>query len=507
MIINTSFNLLNNLINFMTAECLLTFYILFFAVYGVVVNRFNLNTWNDGPVVRVSAGLLILCAISTCYIYNDTTYFAPWFFVNASSTMSKRVTLILAILVYFVIYQSSALFKTEIRQFTTLYFMAILGSLLIVSASHFISLYVGIELQALSLYAIVSKIDKLNSRVSEGGAKYFLIGVIASICFLTGTVLLYSDLATLGFLDIVSITNFLAKMNVESSTNFLLGALLIVITFLLKLGVAPFYAWSVDSIDGSSLPSTVAISIFPKYVYLFQLLLVLSVFGEKIDFQPLFIIIGCFTIIISFTCALYQNQVKRFYVYTSVSQTGFSILGLTGLGCPDSSAVLAFFFSYLLTSITFWLLYFIVAKQYNRNSTNSGWIPIHIWQDLAQKNTFFGFVISVVFFSFSGIPCFAGFVFKFIMIENISTSQSGLLTLFIIFLMSAVSAYYYIRFIKTLFFEPISKKDFAGSTNDFLSTSEAIVLYVLTLLNIYLFIYPEVLFKIFTVVASGGFIS
>jgi len=502
---NTTFTLLHNLLNSMAAECLLTFYILFFAVYGVVVDRFNLNnTWKDESVIQVSTGLLLVCFFSTFYVTNDTSYFAPWFLISASTTMSKRVTLILAALVYFVIFQSSVLFKTNIRQFTSLFFLAVLGSLLIVAAFNFISLYIGLELQALSLYAIVSKIDKTTTRVSEGGSKYYLIGVIASISFLVGAALLYSDLATLNFSEILAITHILDKTNIVPSLAFIFGALFIVITFLIKLGAAPFYAWSVDSIDGSSLPSSVAISIFPKYVYLYQLLLILSFLGEKIDFYPLFIVVGFYTIGISFVSALNQNQVKRFYIYTSVSQTGFSILGLDA---SDASAILVFFFFYLLTSIAFWLLYFIVAKQYTRHSTNEGWIPMTLWQEVARRNAFLGVIISVVFFSFSGLPLFAGFIFKFVMIENIFASQSGLLTLFAVFLMSAVSAYYYMRFIKTLFFEPIPKNNFAVSTNDFLLAPECIVLYVLTFLNLYFFLCPELLFKIFDVIASVGSMS
>jgi NADH-quinone oxidoreductase subunit N len=391
--------------------------------------------------------------------------------------------------------------KLNFFEFLILFLLSVLALLLLVSSYDFISAYIILEMQALSLYVLASfKRDSAFS--SEAGLKYFIFGSFISGLFLFGCSLLYGALGTLNFNSLNLLLSFPLENNFFNiKCIVLIGILLIFVTFFFKVSAAPFHFWAPDVYEGSPLGSTVIFSIIPKIIIFNFLIKCVNAFSSIIfEFQDLFIFIGFLSVFIGTFFAIRQKRLKRLLIYSSISQIGFLISALATNTIEGFSAIYFFLFIYIITSIITWgyitQIYFSQKEVslFEKKQITSIF--------LSQLSNFFkldkvaAFSFILIFFSMAGIPPLSGFLSKFFILSSLINSNFIFGSCVLIFI-SAVSAFYYLRIVKIIFFE--TKKLKTNSKNiqtvfpNFLYDFSSCILAICSFSLILFFFNPEIL--------------
>lgn len=485
-------------------EFFLSFCILFQLVYNALI----VNVDNKYPILTkemfLQTGFILVCLVLLFTNLNCEAFFSNFLFLNDSSTIIMKLFVsISGLCIVPVISQNFSLQKLNFFEYFSIYLLALLALLLLISAADMLSAYLVIEMQALCFYVLAS--FNRNSAFSiEAGIKYFLSGSFISGIFLAGCSILYGLVGTLNFNHL----NLLLSLPMDTNTFFWYGLLvanvLIVITFLFKLAVVPFHFWAPDVYEGSPLASTIIFSILPKIslVYIFiKWLLCLSYL-----FTDIFIIleyIGLSSIFIGAIFALRQRRLKRLMIYSSISQLGFIIIALSNLSLNSLSSVFFFLVIYILSGIVFWSN---LSSFYNFQKRIRVFYKEEISTIfLASLSNFFtlnkAWCVSllILFFSLAGLPPFSGFFAKVFVIASIIDSNNVGLG-FIALMLSTLSAFYYLRFLKVVFFEP---KEFSLKNNTSQIIFSDAFFYVTCCLNafllfliIYLFFNPTLILLI-----------
>ena len=387
--------------------------------------------------------------------------FSNLLFINdLSTTTTKTIILLSCIFSFFAICTGFKNQYLNFFEFFLLFFFAILASLLLVSATDLLSIYLLIELQALAFYCLAS--FKRSSAFSvEAGLKYFISGSFFSSIFLLGVSLLYGFLGTANLLNLKLF--FLApseSLPFSYQLGILVGTLLVTVVFLFKLGVSPFHFWVPDVYEGSPLSTTVIFSIVPKLSMLYVFLKWLLCLNETDYTYALFVGCGLLSILWCSFFALQQKRLKRFLIYSSIAQTGFIIIACTHL-TPLTVANIYFFISlYLLTSILLWVnttLFssFLNAPNffYRVNTTKITFLSF--FKGFFKTNPIWSFSNVLIFFSLAGVPPLVGFLAKILIMYSLLQSSNSSLFLITI-LISSISTFYYLKVLKLIFFNNIN---------------------------------------------------
>jgi NADH-quinone oxidoreductase subunit N len=349
----------------------------------------------------------------------------------------------------------------ELFEFYVLYLISVLSTLLLLSCADFLTLYLIIEIQALCFY-ILASFNRKSSFSAESGIKYFLLGSIMSCILLFGMSLLYGTLGTLNFYDVSSILlgypfeNELKVLNI----NILISVSLILSVILFKLGIVPFHAWVPDVYENAPLGSTIILSFLPKLVLFDLLIKFTGIFHSVFDELSLLIVfLGLLTVFYGAVGAFSQERLKRFLIYSSISQTGFPLVLLPLIKFDNSaSAIYLFLIVYTLSTILGWSGYVYLIQCYpdldreESISTDKKVIYITDFKNLKNFSLPWAFFFTVLFFSMSGIPPLAGFLIKFSILQELIHHKFFFSAISLV-LLSIVPTFYYIRIIKLIFFE------------------------------------------------------
>lgn len=423
--------------------------------------HFELN-----KMVALQSFFILVCTFFLLLNCQYNAAFTNFLLSNDNSTNALKLILIFSsILALGPISQGFYLQKLNFFEFYTLYLFSILSSLLLISASDFLSVYLLIEMQALCFYILAAS-RKQSTFSIEAGLKYFIFGSVISCVFLFSLSLLYGAVGTLNFHDlnlIFSSFPFPSELN-SLNTLVIFCILLISVTLLFKLGIAPFHFWVVDVYDGSPISSTVIFSFLPKLV-LFNLFIKISfIFGDAFkEIDYIFIFCGILSVAVGAFLALTQDRLKRFLIYSSISQVGFPIviIGTKNLDC--ASSVYFFILIYILTSIVMWsgylFLYQFLGKSssFSKEKLNS---PIYL-SDLTilfKLDKIWAFFFMLIFFSIAGLPPLSGFAAKFLVIFFLITN-SNIISATLLLFITSIATFYYVRVIKIIFFENIKTKE------------------------------------------------
>ncbi|QIV95446.1 NADH dehydrogenase subunit N [Allofrancisella inopinata] len=385
--------------------------------------------------------------------------FAKEYLLQAGSAFEGRVvfngfayTLQLVILVlslFVALYSREYVKDRKISDgdFYTLLMLAILGSMVLTAAHNLITIYIGLELLSLPLYALIA-IYRESGKGLEAAIKYFILGAIASGLLLFGMSFVYG---ITGQLDIVNIAKFITAHSFDSlEYKFLLICLVMMTaTFLFKLGAAPFNMWLPDVYEGA--PNAVAniVATIPKVAAFAMLVNILFVgFPEfKASWVYLFRVIGIASIFFGSLVALSQTNIKRLLGYSTVSQIGFVLLATTLE--PQG---------YALTAASFYVIVYVfttLAAFGVLTTISVGGYEVQSFNDLKGFNTkdpWLAFIFLIVLFSMAGIPPFGGFIAKLFVIMGLINNGSYVLACFVLF-MAVIASFYYIRVIKMMYFD------------------------------------------------------
>jgi NADH-quinone oxidoreductase subunit N len=411
----------------------------------------------------------------------------------------KKAILFFSVPLTIVMGRSFAIQKLNFAEFFTLFLLSILGIFFLVSSCDFVVSYLALEMQALCFYVLAS-FRRSSSFSTDAGLKYFVLGSFVSCLYLMGCLLIYGGMGTLNFNALTLLLSFpIENYSVELERTVFVGIFLIVASLMFKLAAAPFYYWAPDVYEGSPLASTIGFSILPKIGLLYFFFKCLNLFGvNSFYLEEFFIVSGFFSIIVGTYLAIKQTRLKRFTIYSSISQTGFFILAL-GLGTYESfCAMFLYGLIYIGSSILLWgyLAEFYSSQKKMNNVEEEELKPIYLVNisNFFARNQLGGLLFVGLLFSIAGMPPSAGFLAKIEVLRSLVESNHILLSILIV-LVSSISFFYYLRIIKIVFFEIEGKKSSRETFHSTFRDSFTDLFYLLLILGLfglYLFFFsPE----------------
>ena len=350
-------------------------------------------------------------------------------------------------------------------EFYLLVLYATLGMMVMISAANFVTLYLGLELMSLALYALVA-IDRDSSRASEAAMKYFVLGALASGLLLYGMSMIYG--AT-GSLDIGDISRALHQGQADK-TVLVFGLVFMVSGVAFKLGVAPFHMWIPDVYHGAPTVVTMLIGSAPKLAAFAMALrlLVYALFPLVAEWQQMLLIMAVLSIGLGNLAAIAQTNIKRMLAYSAISHMGFMLLGLMS-GVAGSafdpftavnaySSALYYTVAYVLMSLGSFAMILLLSRAGHEAE------KLEDFKGLNQRSPWFAAMMLVFMLSMAGIPFFIGFFAKFaVLTAAIKAGHMAVAVLAVLF--SLVGAFYYLRVVKLMYFDaPVDNAPIGAST-------------------------------------------
>ena len=423
---------------------------------------------------------LLLIFVTQFFVVKDIFIFEEvfngFFIVDSFGSFLKSIILISAGLIlyfYLIVKNEESLNRPE---FSLLILMSVIGMMLMVSSNDLLSLFVSIELQSLALYVLVS-ISKEDFKSSEAGVKYFVIGSLSTCVFLFGSSLIYG---LVGSTEFSNISNFMTDQD-SIPMMLIVGLIFILVSISLKISAAPFHMWTPDVYQGAPTIVTAFLSTAPK-IAVFGVLIRLLVFpfGEIIvDWGKIVIILSISSMVIGSLGAIMQKDIKRLMAYSTINHVGFILMGLI----PGSEDGITAISIYLILYLSMNLGVFLFILNMQRDQINVS--TIRDLSGLYKTEPVMAGCLAIILFSMAGIPPLAGFVGK-LLILNIVIDSNLFLLATIAVITSVIAAFYYIRLVKSIFFEPPVEE------LDVLSGNQSkLLMVVISFFNLTVILYPQ----------------
>lgn len=329
-------------------------------------------------------------------------------------------------------------------EFYVLSLASILGMFVLISGNSLLTVYLGLELLSLPLYALIAMQQDARFN-TEAAMKYFVLGSLASALLLFGISIIYG--AT-GFIMLPEIAHIIPQLILADQQLLLVvGVVFLISGIAFKLGAVPFHMWIPDVYAGAP---TIVTSLIASASKLAGIVMAIRLLGQALgdlalDWQPICMILALLSLVIGNVVAIVQNDIKRLLGYSAIAHIGFVFLGLL-VGTPEAySAVLFYGLVYvLMVAAVFGLLILL---------EHAG-IEVQAVEDLkglAARDPWYAFLMLLIMFSLAGIPPLVGFYAKFLILQSLADSHSLWLAGIALFF-SVIGAFYYLRIVKIMYF-------------------------------------------------------
>jgi NADH-quinone oxidoreductase subunit N len=414
-----------------------------------------------GPGRRWLTAMLTLVTLVGCAVLTFATFdgtpvltFSNGFIDDPMADFLKMVLYVAVITV--LIYSRGYLEARNLDrgEFYLLVLFATLGMMVMISAYSFLTMYLGLELMSLALYALVA-LDRDSARATEAAMKYFVLGALASGLLLYGMSMIYGATGTLELGGVAQAIHDGAS----NKTVLVFGLVFLVSGIAFKLGVVPFHMWIPDVYHGAPTAVTLFIGSAPKLAAFAMALrlLVSGAFGLADQWQLMLLIMAILSIGIGNLAAIAQTNIKRMLAYSAISHMGFMLLALMSgvvAGQRDSMMVLNAYSSamyytiaYVLMSLgAFGMVLLLSRAGYEAESLED-------FKGLNQRSPWFAAMMAILMFSMAGIPFFVGFFAKFaVLLAAVAAGHVVVVVIAVMF--SLVGAFYYLRVVKLMYFDP-----------------------------------------------------
>jgi NADH-quinone oxidoreductase subunit N len=336
-------------------------------------------------------------------------------------------------------------------EFHMLALFALLGQFVMISANNFLTVYLGIELLSLALYALVA-LRRQHSLSTEAAMKYFVLGALASGFLLYGMSMVYGATGTL---DLPLIADKLVSGQADRLIM-VFGTVFLVAGLAFKLGVVPFHMWVPDVYQGAPTAMTLLIGAAPKFAAFAIVirLLVSGLLGVAADWQQMLMILAVLSLAVGNLIAIMQTNVKRLLAYSTIAHMGFMLLAfVSGVvenntsGAVDAYAAALFYVvTYVITTLgSFGVLMVASSKGFECETLDD-------LKGLSQRHPWLAAVFLVLVFSLAGIPPTVGFYAKLSILESVVQAGHIGLAIYAV-LASLIGAFYYLRLIKVMYFD------------------------------------------------------
>jgi len=327
-------------------------------------------------------------------------------------------------------------------EYPVLILFSSVGMGIMVSAADFMTLYLGLELTSLTSY-VLAAILRRDTRSGEAGLKYFVLGALASGILLYGMSLLY------GFTGGTSFTAVRAGLTGEMGTGALFGVIFVLSGLAFKISAVPFHMWTPDVYEGAPTPVTAFFSTAPKVAAVaLTARVTFEVFGGQVAaWQQIVMFMALASIIFGALGAIGQENLKRLLAYSSINNIGFILLGLAVANAEGASAMLVYLFIYVAMSIGSFTALLML-----RGEDGSLYETFADIRGLSVTRPAIAWALLLFMFSLAGIPPLLGFYSKFVIFQ--ATIEAGLVAFGAIAIAaSVIGAFYYIKFVKVMFFD------------------------------------------------------
>ena len=465
------------------------FYCIFFCYNNLFVSYLDQGIGLFGGLFNISSISIVfdlLIFLLTLFILNLTGFYPRKYWSNQYLTFYKLLFTKLKMFIANIINKKGEQFS--IIEYTLIILFIITGSILLISSSDLISIYLSIELQSYGLYLLCTMYRNSESSTSSG-LTYFLLGGLSSCFILLGIGLIYANSGTTYLDNFYIITNLSNIINGEEQNNLIYGdivnyipycLLLITIGFLFKISAAPFHFWSPDVYDGVPTIVTTFIAIIPKISILIILLHLVHYtnyiyISTEYTWTSSLLVSSLLSLIIGTVLGLTQFRIKRLFAYSTISHVGFLLLALSINSVESIQSFIFYLIQYsisnlnaffLLISIGYTLFIFVNKNINHLNLSDKNNSPIQL---LSQIKGYFyinhtlAISLAITIFSFAGIPPLIGFFAK-LMVLSAALQDGFVFIALIAVITSVISTVYYLNIVKIMFFDLYSYK-FIGLLN------------------------------------------
>ena len=423
-------------------EIFLSLSIMFLLILGV----FKKNS--SRLVQSLSLAVLIVTAVITfneTIGINETKLFNNSIIIDYLSSLMKIITLLAAFLVLIISSNYLKTFQIFKIEYPILILSSVLGMMVMINSNDLIVFYMGLELQSLALY-VLATFNRDQIKSSEAGLKYFVLSALSSGLLLYGCSLIY------GF---TGSTNFNVIANQLSSNEYALtfGIVFILVGLAFKISAVPFHMWAPDVYQGSPTSVTVFFALLPKIAALTVFIRFLYIpFYELGDqWQMIIIFLSIASMVFGAVAAIGQKNLKRLIAYSSISHMGYALAGLSTGTTQGVQSSITYITIYLVMNLAFFSCLFMLKRndEYYEN--------IDDLSGLSKNHPLLSLSLLVVLFSLAGIPPLAGFFAKFYIFVAVINEKMYFLAI-VGLLATVIAAFYYLRIIKIIYFDPEKEK-------------------------------------------------
>jgi len=344
-----------------------------------------------------------------------------------------------------------------------------------VSADDLITLYLGLELQSLSLY-VVASFDRDSVRSTEAGLKYFVLGALASGLLLYGASLIYGFTGTTSFTGLAQLFAGGAK----PSNGIIIGLVLVAIGLAFKVSAVPFHMWTPDVYEGAPTPVTAFFSVAPKIAAIALLVrfLVEPFGGLFVEWRQIIVFLSVASMVLGAVAAIAQQNIKRLMAYSSIGHVGYALIGLAAASPAGIRGILVYMAIYLFMNLGTWT---VILCMRQKGQMVEGIADL---SGLGRTQPGLALALGIFMFALAGIPPTAGFFGKlYVFLAAIDAHLIGLAVIGVV--TSVVSAFYYLRVVKVMYFdEPV------GSFDRPITVELKGVLFVTAVVTLFFFLFP-----------------
>ncbi len=394
-------------------------------------------------VTGLAVALLIISGLWLVLINGEGAAFGGAFLDDSFAKFMKVLTLIGSITALVMAVGHAQEEQIDRFEFPVLIVLATLGMMLMISANDLIALYLGLELQSLSLY-VVAAINRDSTRSTEAGLKYFVLGALSSGMLLYGASLIYGFTGQIGFTAIAD-----ALADGERSLGVVFGLVFLLAGIAFKISAVPFHMWTPDVYEGAPTPVTAFFAAAPKIAAMAMLVRIVIEAFEPVtpDWQQVIVFIAIASMVLGAFAAIGQRNIKRLMAYSSIGHMGYALVGLAAGSQVGVQGVAIYMLIYMVTTLGTFACILAMRRKEEGNVEQ-----IDDLAGLSSTNPMMATVLTIFMFSLAGIPFLAGFFAKYFVF--LAAIEAGLIALAVIgVLASVVGAYYYLRIVKIMWFD------------------------------------------------------
>ena len=422
-------------------EIFISIVIMFLLIIGVYKKNsskliYNLTTIS---LLTLFAFLFNLYPLSEKFLFNES------FKIDKLASFMKLLTIGSGVFVMLTSSKYIEIQKINKIEYPILILCSILGMMIMISSNDLIVFYMGLELQSLALYVLAS-FNRDNLLSTESGLKYFILSALSSGLLLYGCSLIYGFSESTNF-------NIILINSSNDQYGLTFGLVFILVGLAFKISAVPFHMWAPDVYQGSPTSVTVFFAILPKIAALTVFIRFLYIpFANMIDqWQTIIIFLSIASMVFGAVAAIGQQNLKRLVAYSSIGHMGYALAGLsTGTNQGIQSSI-TYMTIYLVMNLALFSCLFMVRRDENYFEN------IQDLSGLSKNHPLLSFSLLVVLFSLAGIPPLAGFFAKFYIFMAV-IEQSMYLLAIVGLLSTVIAAFYYLRIIKIIYFDPEKEK-------------------------------------------------